>query len=292
VKFALVAAEKASYPVQKICATLGVSRSGYYAWRDRPKSAHAKKDDQLRVQVLAAHEIGRCYYGSPRIHRELRDDGVLVSRKRIIRIMQEDGIVARIRRRYKCTTVSDHDQPIAPNLLKQKFEAEVPNQRWVGDTTELLVGENRSKLYLAVIVDLYSRFVVGWSLSARNDRHLVMRALDMALRRRCPDAGLIHHSDQGSPYASEDYRNLLIAHGITCSMSRRGNCYDNAAMESWFSTFKSELGERFDSDAIAQEQILDYIEAFYNTTRRHSALDYTSPAKYERQRATRDQLAA
>jgi transposase-like protein len=196
------------------------SRSGFYAWRRRAPSAHAREVDQLRVQVRAAHEIGRRYYGSPRVHRELRASGVRVSRKRVIRLMQEQGLVARVRRRYKCTTVSEHEQPIARNLLRQEFEADAPNQRWVGDTTELLVGKNRSKLYLAAILDLFSRFVVGWALSARNDRHLVMRALDMAIRRRCPDAGLLHHSDQGSPYASEDYRKLLSAHGITCSMTR------------------------------------------------------------------------
>ena len=289
-KFALVSTEKANYPVKKLCKALGVSRSGFYAWRRRPQSEHARQDEQLRVQVRAAHEIGRCYYGSPRIHRELRDQGVRVSRKRVIRLMQQDGIVARIRRRYKCTTVSDHDQPIAPNLLKQDFAAAAPNQRWVSDTTELLIGPNRSKLFLAAIVDLYSRFVVGWALSARNDRHLVIRALDMAIRRRCPNVGLLHHSDQGSPYASEDHRKILAAHGITCSMSRRGNCYDNAAMESWVSTFKSELGEHFQSDAEAKAQIFDYIECFYNPTRRHSALDYISPAQYER--AARVQLAA
>jgi transposase InsO family protein len=290
VKFALVDAEKAHYPVKKLCKSLSVSRSGYYAWCERPPSGHARRDEQLRVQIRAAHEIGRRYYGSPRIHRELRENGVRVSRKRVIRLMQAEGIVARVRHRYKCTTASDHDQPIAPNRLKQEFAAAAPNQRWVGDTTELLIGPQRSKLFLAAIMDLYSRFIVGWALSARNDRHLVIRALDMAIRRRCPGVGLLYHSDQGSPYASEDHQKILAAHGIKCSMSRRGNCYDNAAMESWFSTFKSELGEHFEADAIAKLEIFDYIEAFYNATRRHSALDYTSPAQYER--ATRVHLAA
>ena len=189
--------------------------------------------------------------------------------------------MARVRRRYKCTTMSDHDQPIAPNLLARRFEAEGPNQRWVGDTTELRVGES-GRVFLAAVVDLYSRFVVGWALSAVNDRQLVIRALEMALRRRCPDAGLMHHSDQGSPYASEDYQNVLGAHGITCSMSRRGNCYDNAVAESWFSTLKAELGERFESYADTKEKLFDYIEVFYNQKRRHSALDYVSPGEYER----------
>jgi transposase InsO family protein len=195
--------------------------------------------------------------------------------------MQEQNLRARVRRRFKHTTDSDHPLPVAPNLLDRRFEAEQPNQRWVGDTTELLIGDT-GKLYLAAIVDLFSRLVVGWALSAVNDRHLVLRALEMALRRRCPDAGLLHHSDRGSPYASEDYQKVLDAHGITCSMSRRGNCIDNAAMESWFSTFKSELGERFESYAAAKEKAFDYIEVFYNQSRRHSALGYQSPAEFER----------
>jgi transposase InsO family protein len=150
--------------------------------------------------------------------------------------MQEEGIRGKTRRRFKCTTNSNHDLPVAPNLLDREFQAERPNQRWVGDTAELLTP--CGKLYLAVLVDLYSRFVVGWALSAVNDRHLTIRALGSALRRRCPEAGLLHHSDQGCTYASEDYQKILEARGITCSMSHRGNCYDNAAMESWNSTFK------------------------------------------------------
>jgi transposase InsO family protein len=241
------------------------------------------------VKVRESFELGRTYYGSPRILKDLKADGEHVSRKRVIRLMQEQGLVARVRRRYRCTTMSDHDQPIAPNILARRFEADAPNQRWVGDTTELRVGES-GRVFLAAILDLYSRFVVGWALSAVNDRQLVMRALEMALRRRCPEAGLLHHSDQGSPYASEDYRDLLAANGITCSMSRRGNCYDNAVAESWFSTLKSELGERFESYAQTKEQLFDYIEVFYNQRRRHSALDYVSPGEYER--TEREALAA
>ena len=194
--------------------------------------------------------------------------------------MRAEGIVGRARRRYKCTTMSEHDQPVAANVLGRRFTADAPNQRWVGDTTELVVGGG--KLYLAAILDLYSRFIVGWAVSAVNDRHLAIKALDMALRRRCPEVGLLHHSDQGSPYASEDYQKILKAHGITCSMSRRGNCYDNAAMESWFSTLKSELGEHFDNNHQTKLELFDYIEVFYNQKRRHSALDYESPAAYER----------
>jgi transposase InsO family protein len=205
--------------------------------------------------------------------------------------MQEQDIAARKRRRFKCTTKADASRPSAPNLLARDFSAPAPNQRWVGDATELLIGLS-SKLYLAVILDLYSRFVVGWAVSASNDRHLAIRALENAIKRRCPDAGLLHHSDRGAPYTSEDYQRILSSTGITCSMSRRGNCIDNAAMESWFSTLKAELGERFDSFAEAKEELFDYIEVFYNQKRRHSSLDYVSPAEYERQtRGTVSQAA-
>jgi transposase InsO family protein len=285
VKFALALAEKASCPVTTSCRALGVSRAGFYAWRRRPEPAHAREDRRLAVLVREAHERSRRTYGSPRVHAELRAGGEHVSRKRIVRLMQQQELVARVRRRYKCTTDSNHDQPVAPNLLARRFEADVPNQRWVGDTTELVIGES-GRLFLAAIIDLFSRFTVGWALSAVNDRHLVLKALEMAVRRRAPDSGLLHHSDQGSPYASEDYQRELAARGITCSMSRRGNCYDNAAMESFFSTFKFEVGERFESYAQAKEQSFDFIEVFYNQKRRHSSIGYLSPAEFERQHRT------
>jgi len=277
----LIEAEKAYIPVRKMCKALKVSASGYYAWRRRPESERAKKDLRLAVLIREAHERSRKTYGSPRVHRELSAQGVKVSRKRVIRLMQEEGLVGRARRRYKHTTDSNHDQPVAPNLIDREFKAAAPNHRWVGDTTELQNGEG-AKFYLAAILDLYSRFIVGWATSAVNDRHLVLGALEMAIQRRCPEAGLIHHSDRGSPYASEDYQKALAAHGITCSMSRRGNCIDNAAMESWFSTLKAELGERFESYGSAKEELFDYIEVFYNQQRRHSFIDYMSPAEYER----------
>jgi len=279
-RFGFIDAEKAFFPISKLCQMLRVSRAGYYAWRLRPRSARRREDDRLKVLVHEAHLRGRKTYGSPRVHLALRKQDVFVSRKRVIRLMQEDGLVGRVRRRYRSTTMSDHDQPVAANLLDREFNAAAPNQRWVGDTTELITPSG--KLYLAAIVDLYSRFVVGWALSAMNNRHLPIRALDMALRRRCPGEGLLHHSDQGSTYASEDYQEVLQAHGITCSMSRRGNCYDNAAMESWFSTLKSELGERFENAADAKEKLFDFIEVFYNQQRMHSAIGYASPAEFER----------
>ena len=279
--FAWIEAEKAGFPVTKACEVMQVSPSGYYASRGRLESTHARDDRRLRVLVRASFDESRRRYGSPRVYLDLVELGVRVSPKRVARLMQEDGLKARARKRYKLTTMSDHDQPVAANLLDRQFEAQAPNQRWVGDTTELLIGTS-GKLYLAAILDLFSRFIVGWAVSAVNDRHLTIKALEMALKRRCPDVGLLHHSDQGCTYASEDYQAVLQAHGVTCSMSRRGNCYDNAVMESFFSTVKSELGERFESHGDAKMELFDYIEVFYNQRRRHSTIGQISPAEYER----------
>ena len=265
-----------------MCRTLEVSPSGFYAWCRRPASAHAQRDQQLRVLIRASHEASRCRYGSPRVHEDLIDQGIPVSRKRVVRLMQVEGLRARMRKRFKHTTMSDHDQPVAANLLAQEFVADAPNQRWVADTTEFVIGSS-GKIYLAAVLDLYSRFLVGWAVSAINDRHLAIKALQMATKRRRPAEGVLHHSDQGSPYASADYQDLLDRHGMTGSMSRRGNCYDNAVMESWFSTVKNELGEHFESCGEAKMELFDYIEVFYNQRRRHSTLGYLSPAAFERQ---------
>jgi len=281
VRFTFIAAKKAEHTVSILCRCLRVTRSGFYAWRRRPESTHAGRDRHLRVLVQASFDASRHRYGSPRIHEDLKEQHEPVSRKRVIRLMQAGGLVARARKRYRCTTMSDHDQPVAANLLDRQFEAPAVNQRWVGDTTELLIGDS-GKLYLAAILDLCSRFVVGWALSAVNDRHVTLRALEMAIKRRCPDIGLLHHSDQGCTYASEDYQAALAARGIVCSMSRRGNCYDNAVMESFFSSVKFEVGERFDSHGLAKMELFDYIEVFYNQRRRHSTLGQISPAAYER----------
>lgn len=259
-----------------------VSRSGFYAWMSRPESKRQKDDQVLSVLVRSAHEAGRCYYGSPRILRELKARNIRISRKRIIRLMQAQGIVARKRKRFKAGQGTDPNPTVAPNLLARDFSAPRPNQRWVSDATELVIGSS-AKLYLAAVLDLYSRFVVGWAVSPSNDRHLAIKALQSAIKRRCPEEGLLHHSDRGCTYTSEDYQKVLSSKGVTVSMSRRGNCIDNAAMESWFSTLKAELGERFDSFAQAKEELFDYIEVFYNQKRRHSSLGYVSPAEYERQ---------
>ena len=189
-KFALIAAKKAEYEIAMMCRALSVSRSGYYAWHDRPPSLHAREDIKLGVLVRESHERSKKRYGSPRVHDALTKAGVHTSRKRVARLMREKELVARPHRGYKHTTDSDHKDPIAPNLLNRNFTASAPNQRWVGDTTELYIGPHKAKLYLAAIVDLFSRFVVGWAISANNDRHLTLAALKMALERRCPDAGV------------------------------------------------------------------------------------------------------
>ena len=281
VVFAWIDAEKAEFPISTLCQVLQVSPSGFYASRGRPESTHAQTDRRLRVLVRASFDESRQRYGSPRIHEDLIEQAVHVSRKRVVRVMQEEGLQARVRKRFKSTTMSDHDQPVAANLLDRRFEADGPNQRWVGDTTELVIGGSQ-RLFLAAVLDLFSRFIVGWAISAVNDRHLTIKALEMAVKRRCPAVGLLHHSDQGCTYASEDYQDVLEAHGITGSMSRRGNCYDNAVMESFFSTVKSELGEHFDSHGEAKMKLFDFIEVFYNQKRRHSTLGQISPAEFER----------
>ena len=280
-RFRFIAVEKAEHSITILCRCLRVTRSGYYAWQRRPESTHARDDRRLKVLVRVSFEESKHRYGSPRVHEDLIERHEHVSRKRVVRLMQEDGLVARARKRYKRTTMSDHDQPVAANLLDRQFEADAPNQRWVGDTTEFVIGSS-GKLYLAAILDLFSRFIVGWAVSAVNDRHLTIAALEAALTRRCPEVGLLHHSDQGSTYASEDYQDVLEARGIVCSMSRRGNCHDNAVMESCLSTIKAELADRFDSCSEAKRELFAYIEVFYNQRRRHSTIGQISPEAYER----------
>lgn len=290
-KFRFIAVEKAQHALSLLCRCLRVTRSGFYAWQGRPESARTKRDRHLKVLVHASFAASKGRYGSPRVHRDLREDHEeRVSRKRVIRLMQEEKLQARVRTRFKCTTDSNHAHPVAANLLDRQFTADASNQRWVGDTTEFVIGES-GKLYLAAILDLFSRFAVGWAVSAVNDRHLTLKALGMALKRRCPDAGLLHHSDRGSTYASEDYQRMLDAHGITCSMSRTGDCYDNAVMEAFFSTVKTELADRFESCGEAKMQLFDYLEVFYNQRRRHSTIGYVSPAAFERAAAVHRESA-
>jgi transposase InsO family protein len=283
VRFAFIRVEKALYPVSVLCDALGVRRSGYYAYVKRPPSARRSDDARLVAEIRRIHERSRKYrsYGSPRVHRELVARGEEVGRHRVARLMREHGIVARRRRRFVRTTDSNHRLPVAPNLLDRQFEASGPNQVWVTDIT--YVWTSVGWLYVAAILDLFSRRVVGLASSDRIDRHLVLAALDEALQTRQPPRGLLHHSDRGSQYASAEYREALRARGITASMSRRGDCWDNAVAESFFSTLKVELvhHERFASRAEAATAIREYVERFYNVERRHSSLNYVSPMEFE-----------
>ena len=283
-KYLFIAAQKAFYAIAILCDVLGVSRSGYYAWSKRPTPARTRTDAALKGQIAAVHAKSRSTYGSPRIHAELRSKGLSVSRKRVERLMREEGIKARQKRRFRRTTDSNHTHPSAPNVLERKFTAAAPNKVWVTDVTYIATDEGW--LYLAAILDLFSRRVIGWATSATNDRLLALDALDRALCARKPRPGLLHHSDRGSPYASEDYREALRRRGLVASMSRSGDCWDNAVAESFFATLKAELvdHERYPTRAIATASIGDYLETFYNPARRHSHLGYKSPIEFELKR--------
>src|SRR5437667_8072017 len=280
-KFAFIAREKATFPIDLLCTVLGVSRAGFYAARRRPVPARRQEDQQLAVHVAAAHAASRRRYGSPRVHRELQAHGHEVGRHRVARLMREQGLRAREKRRFQRTTDSQHGLPVAENVLDRQFTVPTPNTAWVSDITYLWTREGW--LYLVVILDLFSRRVVGWALHDRITRQLALDALTMALRHRQPRGGLVHHSDRGSQYASTDYQALLAAHGIVCSMSRRANCWDNAVAESFFSTLKIELAHEADwaTQTEARTDVSEYIEIFYNTQRRHSALGYVSPVAFE-----------
>lgn len=279
--FAFIDAEKAQWPVEVQCQVLGVSRSGYYAWKGRPEAPRVAEDAELVVEIKAAHKAGRGNYGSPRVHRELRAKGRRVSRKRVERLMRQEGIVARKKRRFRRTTDSNHALPIAPNVLARNFDVELPDTAWVTDVT--YVWTHEGWLYLAVILDLFSRRVVGWAASANNDRALALGALDRAVSARAPAPGLVHHSDRGSVYASGDYADALTACAAVMSMSRKGDCWDNAVAESFFATIKGEMidHEDYATRGAAIAAIGDYIDGFYNACRRHSAIGYVSPIEFE-----------
>jgi transposase InsO family protein len=284
VRFAFIGAERAAFPVRLLCRTLQVSRAGFYAWHTRPPAPRTRADERLSLEIAAIHAESRQRYGSPRVHAELVDRGCRTSRKRVARLMRGRGLAARRRRRFRVTTHSRHPFPIAPNVLARQFERAGPDQAWVTDITYIPTGEGW--LYLAVIVDLCSRFAVGWAMSERVTADLTLAALGMALARRRPAAGLVHHSDRGSQYASGDYQRVLAQHGIVCSMSRRGDCWDNAVAESFFATVKVELvhDAAWATRAVARTELVDYLELFYNGQRRHSALGYLSPRAFERRR--------
>jgi transposase InsO family protein len=285
VRFAFIAVEKASFPVRLLCRVLEVSRAGFYAWQDRAPSPHTQADQRLGLAIAAIHAESRQRYGSPRVHAELGARGHRTSRKRVARLMRQHGLAGRRRRRFRATTDSGHTLPVASNVLARQFAQPAPDRAWVTDITYIATSEGW--LYLAVILDLCSRLVVGWAVSERLARELTLNALDMALVRRRPLDGLLHHSDRGSQYASEDYQAVLADAGIVCSMSRRGNCWDNAVAESFFATLKVELvhDATWETRATARAELFEYIEVFYNGQRRHSSLGYLSPRAFERQGA-------
>ena len=280
-KFALVDAEKANFPIEFMCEQLGVSRSGYYAWRSRPPSARAVDDDELAAEVAVIYNEYKGRYGSPRIFKELKERNRPTSRKRVARLMKREGLAVRRRRRARRTTDSNHTFPVADNLLERNFVVDGPNLVWVTDITYVWTREGW--MYLAAIIDLFSRAVVGWAMSDRIDTKLCLDALRMAIDARRPPRGLVHHSDRGSQYASGDYRRALEAHGIVCSMSRKGDCWDNAVAESFWGTIKGELLDDMDlaTRSEARRAVFEYIEVFYNRRRRHSSIAYRSPFEHE-----------
>lgn len=270
--------------VERLCGALGVSVSGYYGWRSRESSQHQQTDALLLKAIRVAHQAGRGLYGSPRIHEALRQQGLCCSRKRVARLMRQHGIHSRRRpKRRVRTTDSQHNRPVAPNLLKRDFSADAPNEKWVGDIVGIWTDEGW--LYLAALLDTYSRLIVGWAMSVYRDEALVEAALRMALaRRELPqDSDLIQHTDRGSQYTADDYLALLKAHGIQVSMSGKGDPYDNAMMESFFSTLRAELTdlECFATRQTARTAVFEFIEVFYNRQRLHSSLGYRSPMAYE-----------
>ena len=280
-KYAFIAEHQTELAIQVLCRVLQVSASGYYAWLRRPPSRRQQENDALLAEIRVRHARSRQTYGSPRIHADLQAAGLKVGRKRVARLMRRHGIRARQKHRYKTTTQRQPSRPAAPNLLQQDFHADAVNEKWLADITYIDTYEGW--LYLATVLDTYSRTIVGWSMSTRLQSQLVEDALLMGLGRRQITADLLHHSDQGSQYTSQDYLNLLAEHHIQVSMSGTGNCYDNAMMESFFATLKTEwVIERYATRQQARQAIFEYIEVWYNRERRHSALGYLSPEQFER----------
>lgn len=284
-RFRLIDQARKEFPVHRLCKVLEVSQSGYFAWKERPISRRRREDATLLVHVRSAFSLSNGTYGSPRMTREVQDGGVAVGRRRISRLMRENGLQARKKRRFKRTTDSHHSWPVAPNIMDQDFAAAGPNEKWGADISYVWTREGW--LYLAVVIDLFSRRVVGWAIGDRLHRALAVAALRKALTVRTPTGQLVHHSDRGSQYCSIDYQSELRRHGVVISMSGKGNCFDNAMVETFFKTLKSELIWRttFFTRHDAQVAIARYIDGFYNPIRRHSALDFLSPAQFERRAA-------
>jgi len=281
-KFAWIAEHTEAFPIRAMCRVLSVSTAGFYAWRTRPVCVRAQRLAELAAKIAAAHVDSRCTYGSPRITRELAAQGVKVCENTVAKVMKQAEIRANVRRGFVPTTTdSSHRHPIAGNVLDRDFTASAPNQKWVCDITYIPTGEGW--LYLAAVIDLFSRKVVGWSMADHLRVDLVKDALSMAIQNRNPAAGLLHHSDRGVQYACGEYQQLLDEQKFVCSMSRTGNCYDNAVAESFFGTFKTELvyQEQYATHAQARASVFEYIEVFYNRKRRHSSLGYVSPETFE-----------
>jgi putative transposase len=292
VKYAWIDGQRDAYPLQALCDLLGVSTSGYADWKACGGPTHWLSDEQLLALIRSVHAQYKQAYGSPRITDELKERGIPVSRERVRRLMKANGIRARHKRRYKATTDSKHALPVAPNLLDRQFETSAPDLVWTADITYIATREGW--LYLAVVMDLYTRMIVGWSMDSRMTRELVMNALRMARFHCKPKPGLLHHSDRGSQYCSGDYQALLAEYGMVASMSRKGNCWDNAPMESFFNSLKNErvFHEDYTTREQAKQDLFDYIEVFYNRRRRHSALRYKSPAQHHAAWFAQQKLAA
>jgi len=272
---------RSQYPVTMMCRVLQVSRGGFNAWQDRPESKRAATDRKVTRVIRRLHADSKGVYGSRNIRLDLKDAGYHYGRHKVARLMRIEGLSGVPKRRFKVTTQSDPSHPVAENLLKQDFKAEGMNQRWSADIT--YISTQQGWLYLAVVMDLYSRRIVGWSMSRRINRHLVIDALKMAFDQRRPGGDLIHHSDRGSQYTSDDFRDALDKHNIECSMSGRGNCYDNAVVESFFGLLKRERVHRtrYRTREEARADIFNYIECFYNRKRRHGYLGNISPVAFE-----------
>ena len=280
-RYAFIEAHKDVWPVVVMADLLGVCTAGFYAWRVRPVSQRQRRRDALLEEVRAIHERVKGRYGSPRIHAELKADSHGCCVNTVAQVMRQAGIRAKTARKFRHTTDSNHHRPVADNVLDRGFSVGGPDQAWVADIT--YVPTREGWLYLAVVEDLYSRMIVGWSMDSRMESRPVVDALGMAIQRRLPGEGLLAHSDRGSQYASAHYQHLLGKHGIGCSMSEVGQCWDNAPAESFFASSKKELvhDEDYQSRAEAKASIFEYVEVFYNRQRRHSTLRYVSPAEYE-----------
>ena len=281
-KYQFIEAQSEHHEVALICDAMGVERTGFYAWKDRQTKGRALKRRQLAEKIKELFLKWNKRYGAPKIHQELLAQDIQVSRNTVAKIMAEEGLRALKARKFKRTTDSNHNHAVHPNLLQQNFRTEKPNQAWVTDITYIETREGW--LYLAIILDLYSRKVIGWSMDKRMKKELTLKALHMAMNNRDFNEGLIHHSDQGSQYASKAYQRTLSANGIRCSMSRKGNCWDNAVAESFFATLKTECCFNyavFETRADARTKIFEYIEGFYNSKRRHSYIGYKAPSEFE-----------